>query len=284
MLALMASVTVASLLGSLHCLGMCGGFVTFYAGHESNKRQLWLSHLTYNLGRLLTYSVLGALSGLAGAALSRAGVAFGFSDTATYLAGGIMILWGIALFVQLSGMASFHDILPSGMASWATKLYQKAQQKPPIGRAFLLGTFSTLLPCGWLYFFAITASATASVWGGILVMFAFWLGTVPYMLSLGWSVQWLGGRLRRHVPWLSATVVLFLGIFTVAQRLWMPSLSEYAKREELAKMGIGKGAQCHPIGRSVSSKTKQAAKRSEPLRRAVKRRRPPTLRKGGQDG
>ena len=53
------------------------------------------------------------------------------------------------------------------------------RERPPVARALLLGLFSTLLPCGWLYAFAVLAAGTGGPWTGMLVMAAFWAGTVP---------------------------------------------------------------------------------------------------------
>jgi hypothetical protein len=85
-------------------------------------------------------------------------------------------------------------------------------------RAGLLGVTAALLPCGWLYAFVVVAGGTGSMVDGAFVMAAFWLGTVPVLLGIGVGVQSAAGRLRRHVPLLSAAALLVLGTLTVMSR------------------------------------------------------------------
>ena len=86
--ALLGTVFMASLAGSLHCAGMCGGFVAFYSGTEPGRRgRRYLAHLTYNGGRLTSYLILGALAGLLGAAVDLAGSMAGVQRFAAIAAG-----------------------------------------------------------------------------------------------------------------------------------------------------------------------------------------------------
>ena len=84
--------------------------------------------------------------------------------------------------------------------------------------ALVIGLLTTLLPCGWLYAFAITAAGTASpLWGGA-TMAAFWLGTLPVMVSLGTCVQKLTGVVGARLPVITATVVIVVGLWTLVGR------------------------------------------------------------------
>jgi hypothetical protein len=94
--------------------------------------------------------------------------------------------------------------------------------KPPVIRALLLGLFSTLLPCGWLYGFALLAAGTGGPWTGMLTMAAFWVGTVPVMLGLGLSVQWLTAPLRKRLPVVTAVVLIAVGLLWLVGRSTMP--------------------------------------------------------------
>jgi hypothetical protein len=86
-------------------------------------------------------------------------------------------------------------------------------------RALLLGLFTTLLPCGWLYAFVATAAGTGSVPGAMLVMATFWLGTVPVLAGLGVVAQRAFGPLRRHLPAVTATAMIVIGLMMVTGRL-----------------------------------------------------------------
>ena len=92
-------------------------------------------------------------------------------------------------------------------------------------RALALGLATTLLPCGWLYAFAVTAAGTGSPLNGALVMAAFWAGNAPVLLGLGVALSAAVGRVRRHVPVLSAAVIFAIGLFTVTVRANLPAFA-----------------------------------------------------------
>ncbi len=222
MIALYGAVLAASLLGSLHCAGMCGGFVAFYAGADQSAGLSRIaSHTAYNGGRLVAYGLLGAAAGALGAALDLAGAAAGLQRGGALVAGGLMILWGLMMLLQIRGL-QIGARLPSGIQRLLGRLLGGIGGKPPVIRALTLGLLSALLPCGWLYAFAITAAGTGHPALGSLVMAAFWLGTVPVMLGLGFGVQFLAGPLRRHLPLVSALVLIAIGAYTVIDRAAIP--------------------------------------------------------------
>lgn len=225
---LLGSVFVASILGSLHCVGMCGPFAMLAgsgAGTKSLGKQTHsgrpsaaIPAISYSAGRLATYSIVGVVFGALGMALNR-GVQFAqFQQTATYVAGGLMIAVGC---VALSRQMGIKIALPS-IAGPLQRLLQnnfnRITQRPPLQRAFLIGAFSCLMPCGWLYTFAIVAAGTGSPWQGALVMAVFWAGTVPIMSALMMGLSGLGQRFQRRIPFAMATLVILIGIFTLTFR------------------------------------------------------------------
>jgi len=222
MSAMFWAVLVASLLGSLHCAGMCGGFVAFYAGGDrSSGWSRALSHAAYSLGRLLTYTLLGIMAGILGRALDLAGAQSGLQRGAALIAGGLMMGWGLVMLLQIKGLR-----ISTHMPPFFQRMVQDALgqlgDKPPVLKALILGLLSTLLPCGWLYAFAITAAGTGDPLRGAMVMAAFWVGTLPVLLTLGMSVQALAGPLRRHLPVMSALVLIVIGAWTVLDRSRIP--------------------------------------------------------------
>jgi sulfite exporter TauE/SafE len=220
---LLLSVLIASLLGSLHCVGMCGGFVAFYAGGDaSQKGQAWKGHTAYNGGRLVGYVLLGVLVGSAGAALNLVGNIAGFQRSAAVIAGVMMVVWGIASLVWQRRTLGWQPKLPVRWQQWLTKIHRSFMQRPPTSRALMLGLMSGLLPCGWLYAFVLTAAATGSPFWGGMVMASFWMGTVPALLGLGVGIRWLGQRLRAYLPTLSAVSVLLIGLVTLWSRATVP--------------------------------------------------------------
>lgn len=213
---LLPTVFVASLVGSLHCLGMCGGFVGFYAGAAQGRA--WMSHGAYNGGRLLTYVGLGALAGGFGATFEAMPGLGGIERAAGLVAGVLILAWGSLLFLQAlgAGWAS----LPGGefLGRQIARALSQLSSEPPLIRALLLGLSSTILPCGWLYGFATVAAGTGGPGEGASVMFVFWLGTVPAMVFAGHGLSTLarhvGGRLRVLMPLL----LMVMGLLTLLSR------------------------------------------------------------------
>jgi sulfite exporter TauE/SafE len=224
-LELLVPVVAASLLGSIHCAGMCGGFVAV-AGEGVSGRARWISQLTYNAGRLVSYAVLGAAAGFLGRAVDVAGSAAGIGRVAALVSGSIMILWGMGALLETQGVRVFRGkwTLPKRV----TEVLASVRRLPAAWRGLVLGLATTLLPCGWLYAFAVTAAGTASPIQGALVMAAFWVGNLPVLIGLGVALSMVVGRVRRHVPILSAAVIFCVGLFTVTARANLPAFAAAA--------------------------------------------------------
>ena len=229
MTALFATVFFASLLGSVHCAGMCGGFIAFYAGSDATGgRARWFGHLAYSGGRLLTYSILGVFAGWLGRAVDLAGSFAGVGRIAAVLAGLSMVAWGSVGVLRALGLSLPRLPLPARLERLYGRSLQTMRGRPPVVRAAILGLASTLLPCGWLYAFAVTAAGTASPLWGAAVMASFWLGTLPMLVGLGAAVQHLAGPLRRHLPAVSALALVCVGLLAVSQRMRVPNLMHRA--------------------------------------------------------
>jgi hypothetical protein len=217
---LLATVFVASLVGSLHCIGMCGPFVAFYSGADSSHGiRRMLSHASYSLGRLITYAAFGAAAGAVGAALDVAGSLAGVQRVAAYVAGAVMILWGVLALLQVRGVKVFRHGSGNGrVAGLIRRGFSLVSDKPPLVRAGVIGLLSGFLPCGWLWAFVVTAAGTGSAISGAAVMAAFWAGTVPALLAVGVGAQLVSAPLRRHVPTLTAVLLVGLGLYAILGR------------------------------------------------------------------
>ncbi len=145
MAVMVATVFAASLLGSLHCAGMCGGFVSFYAGADTSRGiRRSFSHLAYNGGRLVTYTVLGVLFGWLGKAVDRAGSMAGVGRLAYLAAAVLMIAWGVwslllALNLRIPSLPA-----PAFLARAGRRVFHSMEKKHPVARAALLA-HATLL-------------------------------------------------------------------------------------------------------------------------------------------
>jgi sulfite exporter TauE/SafE len=222
---LLVPVAAASLLGSIHCAGMCGGFVAI-ALDGATGRTRWISQLTYNAGRLVSYATLGALAGSIGHALDLAGSAAGIGRVAAVVCGSIMIVWGLSALLETQGVRVLRGRLT--LPARLTRFLASFRQLPSSWRGLALGLSTTLLPCGWLYAFAVTAAGTGSTAKGALLMTAFWAGNLPMLLGLGVALGATLGRVRRHLPVLSAAVIFCVGLFTVSTRANLPAFAAAA--------------------------------------------------------
>jgi sulfite exporter TauE/SafE len=218
MLSLVVPVLAASLLGSPHCAAMCGPFACLYAG-QSPGAGAWRAHAAYNAGRLAAYLLLGAVAGLAGAGLNEIGALAGLPRAAAIVAGALMILWGGLTIAAAYGARVPGAAPPAGFRRLIGRAVARFQDRPPTARALALGLLTTLLPCGWLYAFVAVAAGTAAIGSGMLVMAAFWVGTLPVMAGIGLLARRALGPLRRRLPVATALVLVVLGLLTMSGRL-----------------------------------------------------------------
>lgn len=216
-----AGILVASLVGSVHCAGMCGGFVCFYSGSASGSDAAALrAHAMYNVGRLISYLTLGAAAGALGAGVSRAGVLIGVGHAAAMLSGALMIGWAISTIAAQRGVSIGTLHAPVAWQRALGRVLQAVRHQPMSVRAALTGLFTTLLPCGWLYVFVATAGGTGSVRSAMTMMAVFWLGTVPALVAVGVGAQTVLAPFRRRLPAFSAAVVLVMGLLSMSGHLF----------------------------------------------------------------
>ena len=216
MFALAASVFIASLTGSGHCMGMCGPFVglmTIGRGPGARRRQ----QIFYHGGRLVAYALFGIIAGLLGELLDLGGRLVGLQQTATKLAGIMMIAVGLGWLLRRGG----NIVTPTPLTTLGTTLggwLSRGKWRSEGGRFFGLGLATTFMPCGWLYVFAVNAAGTGSAVYGGAMMVAFWLGTLPALVALGAGLGYLSAPILRLVPQMGAVLVVLVGLFTVLQR------------------------------------------------------------------
>ena len=210
---LFAIISVA-LLGSLgHCIGMCGGFIVAYSSAKidpnSSKISQFFSHLFYSLGRVSSYTILGAIFGYVGSVIA-------FSKTSTgYLYFGIgilMVLMGLSLMGKIKFLTSLECTISSD--GLIKRIFSSLIHSKSYFSFYGLGVLNGLLPCGLVYFFAISAVATSSMLGGALVMFIFGLSTIPALLGFGYIIGFLkSSNFREIMIKIASLVVIAYGIY-----------------------------------------------------------------------
>ncbi len=219
---LLVAVLVASVVGSVHCAGMCGGFVAFATGDTAGRRGALAVSLVSSVGRLIAYVTLGAFAGALGRAVDVAGALGGVQRAAAVVAGALIVGWGTVSLLRAIGVRVPAGARAPAVTRVLARGVRRVAMRPPAQRAFAIGLLSACLPCGWLYAFVVTAAGTASVATGALVMAVFWLGTIPMMLGVAAGIHALAAPLRRHVPAACAVLMIVVGLLAVGGRLRAP--------------------------------------------------------------
>lgn len=207
------------LLGSLHCLGMCGPLaLALPVGGLSPRRVAW-ARLAYSAGRIGTYAALGTVVGWLGERVALGGLARSVSIVA---AGALLLTQLPARWVPFR---PFH----AASAALRRRLMPLLKRRSFVGMAGL-GVVNGLLPCGLLYVGLANAAATATAPGGAACMALFGLGTLPAFAAawalppvLGASARRRVQRLMPAVPFLIAALLLLRGL-----NLGIPYLSPVA--------------------------------------------------------
>jgi sulfite exporter TauE/SafE len=221
MMPLLATVFFASLVGSPHCAGMCGGLVAFGAGAGARPAM-------HHLGRGLVYALFGVVAGTLGVGVNLSG---GARDAAALVAAGLMVLWAVLALLEAWGVTRRHLLFPAWLKRTAMSASFAARRLPPALRGLGLGAASSLIPCGWLYAFVISAGGTGSpLWGG-LSMVAFWAGTLPVLVGVGAVAQRLAVRARVSLPRWAPLLVLCTGLVSLVVRWPAPKTTPSALQE-----------------------------------------------------
>ncbi|HEY0994800.1 MAG TPA: sulfite exporter TauE/SafE family protein [Gemmatimonadaceae bacterium] len=190
-----AAALVAGLLGTPHCLGMCGGFV---AACSRRRGGAWPWHA----GRLATYTALGAIAGSAGAAIGGVGPRWLAPAVSAALLGWFAL--------SLAGLVPAPALRVPGL----TRAASRAGREEGMGWRVLFGAATGLLPCGMVYAALGIAVASGSAASGALTMLAFGIGTVPGLALMAVALQ----RFVSGAPWRRralAGLVLATGLWTV---------------------------------------------------------------------
>jgi sulfite exporter TauE/SafE len=206
------------LLGAGHCIGMCGGLVGALSLSATGRRGGWSFHLLYNAGRLVTYTLIGALVGWLGSALAYTDRFHTITRTLLVASDLFIILVGFGTAGLFAGLNIARLDFPGPLRAM-TKAVQRLHQLPPALAALPLGLLFGFLPCGYLYAVAITAAQSADVTTGALMLLAFGIGTVPALLLFGTATQWLGTRARLWMLRIAGLLVAGMGAINLLRHL-----------------------------------------------------------------
>lgn len=194
--------------GSFHCIGMCGPIALALPGSNSSIFNLVSGRLFYNLGRVVTYSLLGLFFGLIGHSIALAGF-----QKILSIALGVTVIASVLIkssyFADIKKtlrVNRFYDCLKSMISSQF--------RKSGIRTLFTIGILNGLLPCGFVYVGLAGSLTTGSILDGSLFMALFGLGTFPAMMAMSLAPGLISIEARRRInsvlPWLTVTFGLYL--------------------------------------------------------------------------
>jgi sulfite exporter TauE/SafE len=215
---------IFGILTSFHCIGMCGGIAISQsirkketkADELKNKSKVFiLPSLLYNLGRVISYTIVGGFVGGLGRVISFTGA---WKAVVPIVGGVFMIIMAVNLLGIFPALRRFNLRMPSFVAK---KIYKGNNNYSPM----IIGLLSGLMPCGPLQIVQLYALGTGSVIFGATSMFVFAIGTVPILLTFGVINTILSKKFSNIVLKASAVLVFILGIVMIGRGLVLTGIT-----------------------------------------------------------
>lgn len=201
---------VMGLAGSLHCVGMCSPL----AMAVTSQRPFINNKILYNLGRILTYGLLGMVAATFGSVISLGP----FRDIISFATGGFFLLMGLGGIsgVKIPLITSFIN----WMTSWLKGNFSYWLQRKNKSAVVLLGILNGLLPCGLTYIAMTYCFILPGIQDGFLFMVAFGFGTWPVMFGLPWIVSLTTQRMSFNFNRARTFAFVLVGVLLIARIWW----------------------------------------------------------------
>lgn len=212
-----------------HCLGMCGPIALSLGLNKKQQVNFHFQNITYQLGRIFTYSILGAILGIIGKSFSLVG----FQQYLTIFAGVVLIIMALFSFGS-SDVASKVPYLNRFLMQIKIKL-GKLLSKSDYSSRFLTGILNGLLPCGMVYV-ALTASlASGGIWQGAVFMAVFGFGTFPFMFGVVFLGNIVTAAFRTKILKIVPVIMIILGTLFILRglELGIPYVSPKAEAMQI---------------------------------------------------
>ena len=200
---------VVGLLTGFHCVGMCGGFVVSYTakGVKEGKKPAKL-HLSYAIGKLISYTVIGAIFGLLGSIIAFTPAIRGWAGI---LAGLFLVIFGLKMLNVFPGLRKFKIAMPQFLNKFLRKGKKEHSNNP-----LIIGLLNGLMiACGPLQAIYIMAAGTGSMVEGAKLLFIFALGTLPVMLGFGYLTSIISKKATHKILKASGVIVIVLGLVMI---------------------------------------------------------------------
>jgi sulfite exporter TauE/SafE len=217
---------VSGVLGSAHCIGMCGGIAATMNLGSRSVTEAMLRQGCWSLGRTLTYVFLGVMAAAIGAKFLKS------QGNAVWLQAMFAIIAGVLLIIQglhAAGWLSWHVRRRSGLPCVTRTVFSQFFKGGSFTGVFVAGLLTGFLPCGLVYSFLALAASSGSVAKGVLIMLCFGLGTIPVMLLTGAGLSLATTGIRRKLIRVAAVSVVITGVMTAARGIVFAASGNEAK-------------------------------------------------------
>ena len=206
----LVAVFLIGLLGSAHCVGMCGGFVLAIAQGQGGARSAQVSQILYFLGKTLTYALFGAVAGGVGQVIGA--VFSGMQNVLSIVLGVFLVGIGLGL---LGVLRRFEGPRFMARLSRLPAVLGRLLKRRTHAATFGLGMVNGLLPCGLVYGVLALAAATGSPLRGALTMAVFGVATIPALYLLAMASFLMRPAWRMRLNRISGVLVIVLGLITI---------------------------------------------------------------------
>ena len=223
MIPIILSAFALGILGSLHCIGMCGPLVMSMPFQKARGGKIVLASILYHIGKAITYALFGLLAGTIG----KGFVFFKWQQSLSILAGAILLL--ITFLPYLKNKIHLAKPIQEGF----NKLFALTANQTGLQYFLAFGFLNGFLPCGLVYTALAGASVTATPLYGMLFMLFFGLGTIPSLTSIILFQNKLGTRARKYLFRSSYYISIIIGVLLILRgfNLGIPYISPHLNQE-----------------------------------------------------
>lgn len=221
------------LLGSVHCIGMCGPLVMALPISKKTTLQKGVSIFLYHVGKLSSYALLGVIVGQFG----KQFFIFNAQQHVSVIIGAIMLVYVVWVFI-LKPTISFSPLLTiqKPIMNWLSRLFRSEY----LASFYLIGFLNGLLPCGMVYLALTSAFATGNVFYSGLFMTLFGLGTMPALIMVAVGGQFMGVVFRKKLQSSLPIFIFTMGVLLILRgmNLGIPFVSPHVDI-------VGSAISCH---------------------------------------
>jgi sulfite exporter TauE/SafE len=204
---------VFGLLGSFHCIGMCGPIAFMLPVDRTNQTKRVLQISVYHLGRLISYGILGLLFGLIGKGFNL----FGFQQYLSIAIGVIMILVVVLPSKMVNKFSVTKPIYK--LLSGVKNRLGKELKKKRTDTLFTIGFLNGFLPCGLVYMAIFASIASGNAISGSVYMMLFGLGTIPLMTAFVYLGNFTTGIVRKRIQQFIPVAIVVIAILFILRGL-----------------------------------------------------------------